>query len=312
MSSTSTVPACGELFTADRLERHRRDYATDGLTIIDGAIPGDLLRDLRIEAEKLRAIATRERKVDGGRRPAHGCTGYAEQGVDNSVFERFRQLPRLRQVIHHVLGPDFEVREFITMLFEGDCPRVQAFHRDPPHGVQPGTELWDSLIPRLELFNQFNAALYDDGSFWVVPGSHVRGDTAEEQRVGGGWIRMQDELLARMGVSSWDSLDDEGRRRLGEELEDAFPVPGRAGLEDGEYEAQALAYARSMPGARRVMLGAGDIAFYRQCGWHLGYYLPYHRRATLHGHARSPQVEETWKQVESAASRDVRPETHGR
>ena len=29
-------------------------------------------------------------------------------------------------------------------------------------------------------FNQFNAALHDDRSLWVVPGSHVREDTPEE------------------------------------------------------------------------------------------------------------------------------------
>ena len=37
-----------------------------------------------------------------------------------------------------------------------------------------------------------------------------------------------------------------------------------------------------MPGAVPVPLFAGDVAFYRACGWHIGNYVPYTRRATLH------------------------------
>jgi hypothetical protein len=33
----------------------------------------------------------------------------------------------------------------------------------------------------LQMFNQFNAALYDDHSLWIVPGSHNREDTPEER-----------------------------------------------------------------------------------------------------------------------------------
>jgi hypothetical protein len=67
-------------------------------------------------------------------------------------------------------------------------------------------------------------------------------------------------------------------------------------MDDAEYEALALEYLRSMPGARRIVLGAGDIAFYRQCGWHLGYYLNYHRRATLHGQAQSSETLDFWEE----------------
>jgi hypothetical protein len=49
-----------------------------------------------------------------------------------------------------------------------------------------------------------------------------------------------------------------------------------------ERELACREYARSMPGAVEVVLGAGDVAFYRAGGWHLGNYVPYARRATLH------------------------------
>ena len=37
-----------------------------------------------------------------------------------------------------------------------------------------------------------------------------------------------------------------------------------------------------MPGAVQLHLEAGDFCLYRNTLWHLGNYLPYRRRATLH------------------------------
>jgi hypothetical protein len=37
-----------------------------------------------------------------------------------------------------------------------------------------------------------------------------------------------------------------------------------------------------MPNAVHIVLQAGDVAFYRAVGWHIGNYVPYTRRATLH------------------------------
>jgi hypothetical protein len=254
---------------ADVMDRHKAEYVRDGVTVIESAIPGPLLSSLRREAEKLRPIAASE-GFARGQRPRQGCLGYADQGVDNSVFEEFGQLPRLREVISHVLGADFEVNTNMTIIFQGDDTMVQHFHRDNRHnGVQFEPARWDTLITDMRLFNQFNAALYDDASFWVVPGSHSRPDTDAER-------------------GFHDDLAEDGTTKL---------VPQRtAEMDDAEYEALALEYLRSMPGVRRIVLGAGDIAFYRQCGWHLGYYLNYHRRATLHGQAQSGETLHFWEQ----------------
>jgi hypothetical protein len=280
------------------LQRHRTEYVRDGVTVIEGAIPGGLLADLRREAEKLRAIAAEEGVVDSGRRPRHGCRGYADRGVDNRVFDRFRELPRLHQVVEAVLGPEFAVEERMTMLFEGPRTRVQAFHRDNPHDVDRlGKEVWHSIITDLRLFNQFNAALYDDGSFWTVPGSHVRPDTADADALNEEATQATRDLEGLIPLGGPEQLDPEEQKRLFAEFDRRYPVRQRDDMDDGEYEAEALAYIRRMPGVRRIILGAGDIAFYRQCGWHLGYYLRYHRRATLHGHARSPAVWDRWNEL---------------
>jgi hypothetical protein len=49
-----------------------------------------------------------------------------------------------------------------------------------------------------------------------------------------------------------------------------------------QRELACLHYTRQMPGAVPVTLGAGDVAFYRAVGWHIGNYVPYTKRATLH------------------------------
>ncbi|HYF51741.1 MAG TPA: hypothetical protein VEJ63_20160, partial [Planctomycetota bacterium] len=49
-----------------------------------------------------------------------------------------------------------------------------------------------------------------------------------------------------------------------------------------------LNYCLKMPGAVRLELNAGDLCLYRNCMWHLGNYLPYKRRATLHDFVDTP------------------------
>lgn len=44
-----------------------------------------------------------------------------------------------------------------------------------------------------------------------------------------------------------------------------------------------------MPGAKRLYLEAGDLALYRSTLWHIGNYVPYKKRATLHDNAMTPE-----------------------
>ena len=63
-----------------------------------------------------------------------------------------------------------------------------------------------------------------------------------------------------------------------------------------EREVACQAYVRAMPGAVNVPLMAGDVAFYRACGWHIGNYVPYVRRATLHDGYYGPD-DKAWREA---------------
>ncbi|HZS13351.1 MAG TPA: phytanoyl-CoA dioxygenase family protein [Candidatus Dormibacteraeota bacterium] len=240
---------------AAELDRHAEEYARDGLTVVTDAIPGPLLARMREQVEVLRAH-TRSTLGPDATRPPGGTVGgrvlldYGER-IDTAPFAALAELPRLRRVVDRLLGTDFALdAEAFTVLFQRSTGSwCQRWHRDYRDNVpQADVERWRTLVPDLRFFNQFNAALYDDMSLWVVPGSHVRDDTPEEARV-----------LA------------------------AGP-PSRDGVSEEEYVVAASRYRRSMPGARMVALSAGDVAVYRDSALHLGHYIPTIHRATLHGH----------------------------
>jgi hypothetical protein len=229
-------------------ERHREEYETDGLTVLRGLIPPALLADLRREADRARQIARRE----GGPQAQRLQPVYAYDGLDARPFRDFLDLPGLRETVAQILGPDRRPSDIMGILLEpAETPWCTNWHRDWGHHVAGlDMEMFFEAARNLGMFNQLNAALYQDASLWVVPGSHRREDTAAER------ARFPDP-----------------------------PAPGPA-LHDGmtaeERETACREYARSMPGAVEVVLGAGDVAFYRAGGWHIGNYVPYTRRATLH------------------------------
>ena len=229
-------------------ERHREEYVADGLTVLRGLIPASLLADLRRESDRALEIARRE----GGPQAQRLQPVYRYEGIDARPFRAFLDLPGLRETVEKVLGEGRRPSDNMGILLEpAGLPWCTNWHRDWGHHV-PGLDmdLFFEAARNLKTFNQLNAALYQDASLWVVPGSHCRPDTEAERA--------------------------------------AFPLnppPGpdlREGRSEGERELACLEYARSMPGAVQVVLGAGDVAFYRAGGWHLGNYVPYTRRATLH------------------------------
>jgi hypothetical protein len=136
-----------------------------------------------------------------------------------------------------------------------------GWHRDAIHNrpeLNADEELWRAVLnPRM--FSQLNGALYDDHSLWVVPGSHRRRDTPQEWAIG----------------------------TAGPGLPDRLSAP--------ERERACLAHARRMPGAAPVGLFAGDVALYRATGWHVGTYVPYVKRATLHDAFFGPE-DRAWRE----------------
>jgi ectoine hydroxylase-related dioxygenase (phytanoyl-CoA dioxygenase family) len=231
-------------------ERNREEYHAAGLTILRDLIPAPLLADLRRQTDIAREIARR----DSGPQAQRLQPVYRYPDLDPRPFREFLALPELRRTVEGILGPDHTESDIMGVLFE---PREAAWatpwHRDWGYNV-PGIDLdafFDAALHKPGMFNQLNAALYDDHSLWVVPGSHNRRDTPEE------WAAIG-KAIPPAGV--WLSPE----------------------MTPTERELACLRYTRAMPGAVQVALGAGDVAFYRAVGWHIGTYVPYARRATLH------------------------------
>jgi hypothetical protein len=228
-------------------EQHRDEYITDGVTVLRGLIPAALLTDLRRVGEVAREIA----------RAKHGPQAQRLQpvwnydGIDHQPFRDFLDLPEMRATVDGILGSDYRPSERMAVFLEPERDAwCTAWHRD--WGNVPGVDLeaYFRTVADLRMYNQLNGALYDDHSLWIVPRSDRREDTAEER------------------------APFEG-----------YPPPGPVLTEQmsgPEREAACIAYARRMPGGVPVPLFAGDVAFYRACIWHLGCYIPYTRRATLH------------------------------
>jgi hypothetical protein len=243
-------------------ERHRDEYHRDGLTILRDVIPVALLSDLRRQTDIAREITRRE----NGPQVQRLQPVYRYPDLDPRPFRDFLQLPELRRTVAEILGADHAESNIMGVLFEPqETAWATPWHRDWGYNV-PGIDIdafFDAALHKPGMFNQLNAALYDDHSLWVVPGSHNRLDTAEEQNVFGGVI----------------------------------PPPGPPltdAMSPTEREITCLAYTRRMPGAVQVALGAGDVAFYRAVGWHIGNYVPYTRRATLHDGFYGPE-DKVWQ-----------------
>ena len=114
--------------------------------------------------------------------------------------------------------------------------------------------------------NQINAPLYDDDCTWFVPGSNLRARDLPE------------ELAAVHDPSNVN-------------------IHAKSAVTDPtEKERLCLNYTQGMPGAVQLHLNAGDFALYRPIGWHIGNYVPYRKRATLHDALFTPVYKTWWKQ----------------
>jgi len=177
---------------------------------------------------------------------------YAYEELNAQTFRDFLGLPGMRTTVEGILGPNHRQSDIMGVLLEpaGDA-WCTHWHRDWAYNAaHVDLEAFFRAVRNMSLFNQLNAALYDDHSLWVVPRSHAREDTDAER-------------------AAFPDIPPHGP-----ELHDGMPAAVR--------ELTCLGYARRMPGAAPVALFAGDVAFYRACQWHMGNYVSYIRRATLH------------------------------
>ncbi len=244
--------------------QHIQDYHTNGFVIFRDLIPADLLRRLRQEADKGREIA----------RKAHGATAQRLQPIkdhpeiDMAPFEELARLPALVEGLNGLFEVSFghavdSTADFdqLGILYEpANAPWCMRWHRDF-RDLHAGVdfEKWQARMHDLKFFNQTNIALYRDSCLWAVPGSHLRHDTPEEIR--------------RFPTRPIES------------------PPWAEAKEPEEAEQMFMDYVKSMPGAQQIHLNAGDYMIYRNTIWHTGCYVPYQKRATVHGAIMTPEYE---------------------
>jgi hypothetical protein len=228
-------------------QQHADEFRQDGLTVLRGLIPPSLLADLRAETDKAREIARHK----FGPQTQRLQPVYQYEELQHQPFRDFLRLPALRAAVEDLLTPTHRETDIMGVLLEpAELPWCTHWHRDWGYNVAPmNLDAFFEAAANPTMFSQLNAALYDDHSLWVVPRSQARRDTPEER-------------------AYFPSLPP--------------PAPDLSGLTPSEREVACQEYARGMPGAVPVVLLAGDCAFYRASAWHLGNYVPYTKRATLH------------------------------
>jgi ectoine hydroxylase-related dioxygenase (phytanoyl-CoA dioxygenase family) len=247
-------------------DQHRDEYSTAGLTVLRGVIPAPLLTDLRRETDKARELARQSTGPQSQRlQPV-----YKYEELNHRPFRDFLQLPGMQATVEGILGASHRSSYNMGVLLEpAQNPWCTNWHRDVAHHIA-GLDMqsFQKAARDVGMFNQFNAALYDDHSLWIVPGSHNRKDTLEERAC----------FPTAMPAAPHLSEDASSEER----------------------ERTCLEYAQHMPGAVPVVLFAGDCAFYRASGWHLGNYVPYVKRATLHDNFQGDEDRAWWDDVRQA------------
>ena len=218
------------------MSQHRRHFEEHGYVIIRNAINEQIRSGLR------RATDVLHQGVRDGK-----WTTRHQTVLEPSVFDRayieFLNIAEINQCAEEILASNELIFGGLACLLGAPCDQICKWHRDFPDSHPEVAELL--RLPCHAI--QYNAAIYDDNSLWIIPGSHKRRSTQAEIQ----YAQQSDDL--------------------------AF-IHDRA-------EALALRedLLSGMPGAINVSLNAGDIALYNNQIWHAAEYLQANKRATLHG-----------------------------
>jgi hypothetical protein len=242
-------------------DKHIEEYQTLGYTVFRGIIPPALIDELRVQCDRGAELVRAQNGPQSQR-----FQPIAKFDIDQKPFEKFQNLDAIKDAVSRLIQVDWQPSglDVMGVLIEpASEPYCMMWHRDWRDNIR-GCDVkdWEAHSQNPQMFNQVNAALYEDSCTWVVPGSHVRKDTDAEVR----------RFPTR-----------------------PIPGPNYEGLGAAGRERVSLDYLESLPGAQRLLLDAGDYCIYRNTLWHTGNYTPYKKRATLHDGANHPLFYE-WAQ----------------
>ena len=242
-------------------DRHIESYHINGYTVFEQILPPSLVNDLRKVTDEARDLA---RSKSGGQ--VQRIQPVSKYELDQQPFMDYAELPELVDAISRLLTTRHRHgdRDLFGILLEPrDLPWCTHWHRDWRDNASGlPLEMWDDVFSDLDYFNQINSPLYDDSCTWVVPGSHLRRDLPRE-------------------IALFPDRPIKG------------PILDDKTSEEREYA--CLEYAGSMPGGVQLHLNAGDFALYRNTLWHIGNYVPYAKRATIHDGAVTPEFRKFMK-----------------
>ena len=239
-------------------EEDRRKYREEGYHIIPQVIPASLLKDLRREAARAQEIA---RRIDGPQAQRISILGNYSDELDMSAFNAFDEIEGLEQAIRDLLTPEHFLQPTAeaTILFAPrDRPWSTEWHRDFRDHIEEEpwkqylADSWEATSNDFKLWNQVNCPLYEDNSTWYVPGSFKRTSNTPQEN-------------ALYASSTQEKLRDESNE-----------------ISDEALELYCLNYCQAMPDAVQLVLNPGDFCIYRNVGWHIGNYVPYRKRMTIH------------------------------
>ncbi|MCX5658994.1 MAG: phytanoyl-CoA dioxygenase family protein [Planctomycetota bacterium] len=249
------------------------EYYRSGYIVYRAILPASLVNDLRRECDKAVRIA---RKLKGPQAQRLQPVAKFADEIDQRPFKDYAELPALRDALTQTLSEKhyYGKADVMGVLLEpAEEPWCTAWHRDmtlASSRVSPAE--YQDIMLDWNSANQINAPLYDDECTWFVPGSHLRARN----------------LPGELAAASPSAHVDHGA--------------GSAERDPVVKERICDAYTRGMPGAVQLRLSAGDFAMYRPLGWHIGNYLPYKKRATLHDAVFTPEYEVWWRQWISGGS----------